>query len=135
MGSKQVQAEYHCGYTGYIKTFRHLINLALTAGGFKALPTPGEQLRMFFVSFVCIKDDDPQVLEELIEAVYGDNKTKGYHYCLIGFHERDNLQHAVRRHVSVRYRSRLYLVAWEDGMDLCSRIDRDRVPYLEIGTI
>ena len=80
------------GYAGYLKTFRHPINLALTAVGFKALPRPGEQLRMFFVSFVCIKDDDPQVLEKLLEALYQDNKTKGYHYCVIGFHERDDLQ-------------------------------------------
>lgn len=123
------------GYAGYLKIFRCPVNLALHAVGFKALPKPGEPLRMFFVSFVCIKDDAPEVLEELLEAIYQDNKTRGYHYCLVGFHERDSLQQAISRYFSVRYTSRLYLVAWEDGMDVCNRIDRDRIPYLEIGTI
>ena len=123
------------GYAGLLKSFRWALNLVLTMTRFKALPEPGEQLRMFYVSFVCIKDNDPKVLEKLLETLYQDNKTKEYHYCVIGFHERDDLQDAIRRYVSVRYTSRLYLVAWEDGVDMCNRIDRGRIPYLEIGTM
>jgi hypothetical protein len=123
------------GYAGYLKTFRHPINLALTAVGFKALPRPGERLKMFLVSFVCTSDNDPQVLTYLLDAVYRDDRAKGYHYCVIGFHEKDPLREVMKRYLSVRYTSRLYLVAWEDGLGVCSRIERDRIPYLEIGTI
>jgi hypothetical protein len=123
------------GYAGLLGALRRPINVGLRIAGFKALPDTGERLRMFYVSFVCVRRDDPEVLEVLLDALYQDNRRSGYHYCMVGFHERDELQRVVRRYIAVRYTSRLYLVTWEDGLDVCLGIDKSRIPYLELGTI
>lgn len=124
-----------CGYAGMLAAGRPILNLLLRAAGFQPLPRPGDPLRMFYAAFVCVRDNNAQVLAALLERLHDENKDAGYHFMAIGFHERDPLWVAVKGFFSFPYASRLYLVCWEDGMHFVNQLDPDRIPHLEIATL
>jgi hypothetical protein len=124
-----------CGYAGSLRLFRPTLNALLTLGGFRPLPKPGECLNMFYVAFICIKDDDPEVLQLLLHRLSFENRDSGYHYLLAGFHERDNLRKAMEAFRFVRYASRLYLVCWDDGLGFVGNLDQGKIPYLELAAL
>jgi len=122
-------------YQGALSIFRKLINIGLTLSGYHSLPTPGEELKMLYASFVCIYQDDPQILTELLRAVYNDYKNGDFHFVGVGLHEKDPLNAALKHFSVFRYYSRLYIVNWEDGDQFCKDLDKSRIPYLELATL
>jgi hypothetical protein len=107
----------------------------MTIGGFRPLPKPGECLNMVYAAFICIKDDDPQVLQLLLQRLSFENRDSGCHYLLVGFHERDNLRNAMEAFRFTRYASRLYLVCWDGGMGFVNSLDQSKIPYLELAAL
>jgi hypothetical protein len=124
-----------CGYAGSLRLFRPALNAWMTIGGFRPLPKPGECLNMFYVAFICIQDDDPEVLQMLLQRLSFENRDSGYHHLLVGFHERDNLRNAMEAFRCVRYASRLYLVCWDGGMGFVKSLDQSKIPYLELAAL
>jgi hypothetical protein len=123
------------GYHGAMKATRPLINVALRARGYRALPAPGEPIKLLYAAFVCVAGDDVAILKSLLEHIHDDNSHGESHFLAVGFHHRDPLRAAVRGFHSVRYRSRLYVVCWEDGEVSCQQLDHNLIPYLELGTL
>ena len=137
--SKWDQSKYKqsivMGYNGAMKIFRPIINAALKLMGYNVLPDPNNELKMFYLSFACVKDNDVSILNALIDNVHFDNKDSGYNYMIIAFHEDDPLLKVMKNYSSVKYTSILFLVEMDPGKDFTSTLDKDLVPYVEIGTL
>ncbi|MCP4130207.1 MAG: hypothetical protein GY754_04415 [bacterium] len=123
------------GYHGYMKYLRPFINTGFRIAGYKPLPNVGNQVKMFYLSFVAIKENNVDIFSALLEQAYLDNKDGEYNYCLAGFHEDDPLREAASSYWFIPYNSRLFLVSWEGDIDFCSDLNRDMIPYLEVGTL
>ena len=79
--------------------------------------------------------DDIEVLDALIDSVRFDNKDSGYNYMIAAFHESDPLYPVVKRYSSVKYTSVLFVVEMEPEKKYTSTLDKESVPYVEIGTL
>lgn len=122
------------GYGGMVNTVRPLYNLLARWGGLPRLPSPGSELKHCFVSFIAVDGDDLDVFGALLDSIQSYAAAQGYDYFLVGLHERDPLLAAAREYPHRDYVSRLYVVYWEDGAELCRSLD-GRVPYLELAAL
>lgn len=123
------------GYAGPVALSRPAINGALRMAGFAPLPGAGQALKAAYAAFICIANDDVRVLCALLERAREDNRRKGRHLLLAGFHDCDPLRAAMRHFPVFRYASRLYLVCWDDGLEAVKGLDATIVPYLELATL
>lgn len=123
------------GYARPVAFFRPALNGLLRVAGFPTMPPPGKYLNNMPVAFVCINHDDLTVFRALLEQMCYKAFTAGGHFLLIGMHERDPLNAAMHLFFSFKYRSRIYLTAWDDGIDFCRDLDGSRVPHLESATL
>lgn len=122
-------------YHGGLGKFRKVINVVLSLSGYHTLPSPGEELKMIYTAFVCIYNDNPDILTALLKSVYNNYKSSDFHFVSIGLHERDPLNIALKHFSTFRYYSRLYVVNWEDGNQFCEKLDKSKIPYLELATL
>ncbi len=121
------------GFTPWLRSFRHLINLAAKLRRMPSLPPSGTTLNCFNLSLVCIRDNNHDVFNALLDEVLRIHRNR-YTCFLAGLHERDPLlpELLIRPHVSLN--SRLYLVDWEKEEHTLRNLDA-RVPYLELGSL
>ena len=103
------------GYAGALARWRKLLNLAAPLGGWPELPDPGSELRSCYASHRAVDGDDPAVFAALLRALYNHAAERRFRYLAIGLAEADPWRAVLRAYRSVRYRSQLYLAAWEDG--------------------
>lgn len=123
------------GYSGALKVFRPLVNLAAPFVGLPRLPAVGNALPHAYFSHVAVDDEDPAVLAALLSRAFNRALGKGWSYVTLAFAERNPLLTVVKkgfRHLE--YRSRIYLVHWDDGSAAVSRIG-DGVPHLELAVL
>ncbi len=121
-------------YGTVLKLSRQVINFAnQIAGNSPILPKEGKQLNYSSGALIVVKDDNPQVFDNLVDAVY--NRAQEYQSSIIniGLHSKDPLSEVVKARSSINFRARLYVVTWEDNK-LFSSLD-NRVPYLELGSL
>jgi len=122
------------GYSGMVKTVRPLYNLVARLGGLPRLPSPGSLLKHCFMSFVAVDGDELDVFRALLDSIHSQVAAQGYDYLMVGLHQRDPLLRAAREYPHRDYVSRLYVVYWEDGAEVCKLLD-GRVPYLELAVL
>jgi Acetyltransferase (GNAT) domain len=104
------------GYHPHIARLRPLLNMLGRWTGLPRLPRAGEELRQVFFSLVAIDGDDAEVLTSLVRAGLSEAAQRGYEVALIALADINPMLPAVRRTFKARdYRSRLYLVHWDDG--------------------
>ncbi len=123
------------GYNGLVAGCRPALNLGLRLAGMPCLPRAGEALRSACLSFVCVANDDVDVLVALINHAHADAQKCCIDYLIAGFHERDPLAAVLDEFRHVPYRSRLYLVCWDDGLDFCKSLDPGLIPHLEVASL
>ena len=123
------------GYAGPVQHLRPALNGVLRLTGFHPLPAPGEDLRLLYAAFACVRGNDPATLRAMLEHLYAQHQRGHHHFLVLGFHERDPLRAALSRFLAFRYVSRLYLVCWDDGLDFVNRLDPDLIPYLDAATL
>ncbi|MBF0430867.1 MAG: hypothetical protein HQK83_06280 [Fibrobacteria bacterium] len=123
------------GYSPVVKMTKPVVNTFLRLFGFSSFPEPGSTLRQFTLSFVCIKDENPDILASLLQSVYQDKQKQGYHSFLCGFHEKDSLQKVLKPFFSIRYHTTLYLVYWPDKGGFNPGSLDGRLPYLELAAL
>jgi hypothetical protein len=81
-----------------------------------------------------VDDDDPRVFAALLAAVYNAALARGCSYFMLGLSEANPLRPVLTRaYRHVAYPSRLYLVAWEDGLEAIEQVD-GRVPAPEVAS-
>jgi hypothetical protein len=66
--------------------------------------------------------------------VYNDRLGRGYHYFVVGLHERDPLAAALADYALTPFAGRLFVVHFEDGEEPWRRLD-GRVPYVELAML
>ena len=122
------------GYARWLRWSRNVLNLWARLRRMPLLPRPGSPLNYFILSLICIRDNNREVFNALLDEIIRTRQNR-YAFFLAGLHERDLLlpELLARSHVSLA--SRLYVVDW--GNDNCAteKLDRRRVPYLELGSL
>jgi hypothetical protein len=119
------------GYHGRLTFLRPLVNGYLGLNGFHPLPVPGKQAGIVYGCFIAIERDDPSILDILLDEARRRLAGTRAQFLILGLHERDPLQKALKNHPCIRYRSTVYLGAWEDGAAFCRTVSRTQIPYLE----
>jgi hypothetical protein len=121
-------------YSGTLGRLRPLYNPGLRLIGAQPLPSPGEQIRFAYASFICIANNDPDIFDLLLRCVYNLATERGYAYLMVGLTENDPLLAVARRHFHIPYRSQLYIVCWDEENSWPWRLD-NRIPYVEIAAL
>ena len=122
------------GYTPWLRRLRPAVNLMARLRRMPRLPPPGEPVECLVLSLPCVAGDDRRVFAALVD----ESLRRGVGRCalvLAGLHEHDPLLPVLQVRPHVALPSRLYAVAWEDGMPAVELLDRRRVPYLELGAL
>lgn len=122
-------------YSPGVGAWRGPVNAGLGLLGLPHLPRPGAAMDAVHAACVLVLDDDPSVLSVLLDAALDRLAREGRHSLLIGLHESDPLGAALRARRSWSQSSALFVVHWEDGRDWVDRLDRRRVPALELGAL
>lgn len=123
------------GYKGFFSRMLPLYHLSAGLLGLPRLPNPGSQINYFYVSFMAIDSNEPEIFRSLLQAMYNVSINTQYDYFMIGLHETDPLLKIVRADYRfVKFDCRLYIACWDDGRDSYQQID-GRIPYLELATL
>lgn len=128
---KQTVVQAYSGKLRYARPFHDTV--ARLTGG-KPLPAPGAKINNVYVSFVCIKQNDPEVFRPLLRYAHDEAIRRGYAYLFIGFDSRDPLLAVAREYPHITYSSRLYTVCLDEEGEFHKRLDQ-RVPYVEIAAL
>ena len=121
-------------YRGFLRGARPLYNAGARLMGAQPLPGVGQAISSIYASFVCIAGNDPDIFRVLLRSVYNLAARRGYAYLIVGLSVRDPLLAIARRYAHITYRSRLYLVCWQDGEGFHERLD-NRIPYVDVATL
>ena len=118
-------------YNGWMRCSRPFVNAGLRLAGYCALPGAGERFGVAYACFACSKDDRQQPLAALLNHALFEWSGRGFHYLIIGFHQRDPLRQIAKGRCAIAYTSRVYLAAWEDGWEFCRAVSDQPIPYME----
>jgi hypothetical protein len=122
-------------YTGWLGTFRPLINRLSWLTGMPPLPEPHRPFHFGFASHLAADDDDLQIYAALLRQVYNQAVVRKDSYLMLGLAERHPFfQRARRAYPQIDYPSQLYLASWEEIDAKIQRLD-DRPVGLEVGLL
>jgi hypothetical protein len=122
------------GYSGSLARWRKVINIVSRFGILPYLPEPNTPLRHSYACHLAIDNDEPIIFEALLRKAYHYNVEHNYSYFMIGLTESNPLRHAVETYRPLTYISQIYLVDWDDNVDLLAKID-GRIPGMEIALL
>lgn len=122
------------GYEKKIDVVRPVYNFFSGLVNRPPLPSPRSRLASFYVSFIAIDENNPEIFSNLLSAVYNDYLGSGYEYMVVGLCAQDPLAIIVDSYPHIKYKSRIFVVCWEDGKEWFKAID-NRIPYLEVATL
>jgi hypothetical protein len=123
------------GYQGNMARWRSAINILARFIDIPHLPPVGASLSYCFASHLAVADDDPRIFQALLRASYNETIRRGFDYFTIGLAESNPLRAGLTKsYLHITYRSQVYMMAWEDGLDAIAQVD-GRVPGLEIAKL
>jgi hypothetical protein len=123
------------GYSAGLRRLRVPLNLLAPVTQSPRLPRVGEALSFALISHVCTPADRPELIEPLVRSLHGSAHTLGVDSIGVGFDARDPRLAVLRRAFGgVEYRTRLYVVHWEDGRDAAEALD-DRLCEPEVALL
>ena len=120
------------GYGAALQWVSPVYNLWAQIRGRPRIPRPGQELRYLTAAIPVVAEGDAGIFLALVRALLAGASGGAHHYLMLGMHDRDPLLAAARRLGGRTYVGRLYLVCWEDGEELRTRVD-DRPVYMELG--
>lgn len=123
------------GYKGFLKIIAPFSGVLPVFGFPDTLSKPGTLLDFFTLSYWAVKDNRPVFFKHFLKNISGCSRAKDYRFFVLGIHEANPFKKVLTRIPHFGYRSKIYLVDWDKSEDKLSRLDRDRVPYLECGTL
>ena len=122
------------GYAPPLRILRRPLNVLAALRNKPALPPADEALACLVLALTCIKDHNRNVFRAMLGAVMAAGREQAS-VLVAGLHERDPLGAELLSLPHVPLHSRLYAVA-ENGDEAAVRsFDRERVPYLETGSL
>jgi hypothetical protein len=122
------------GYSPWLGLLRIPFNLVAKVRKMPLLPKPALPLDYFILSLACVRGNDRSVFKVLLEEVVR-KKRRHYAFFLAGLHERDPLLPELLARPHFPLPSRLYAVAWDEDAATVQKLDRELVPYLELGSL
>lgn len=121
-------------YKGKLKWFKPIHNSYARLMHYPRLPDLKVPLNFFYLSFIAVDNNDADIFKELLRAVNNDAIDSEYSFFIVGLHSKDVLQQSIKEYRNMVYKSRLYIVYWNDGRDSFNNLDK-RTPYLEAGIL
>jgi hypothetical protein len=122
-------------YTGWMGTFRPLINSLSWLIGIPHLPAPAHPFRYGFASHLAVDDDNTQIYSALLREVYNRAVSRRDSYLMLGLAERHPFFPVVRRkYAHIDYPSQLYLAGWDELDTQINRLD-NRPAGVETGIL
>ena len=123
------------GYGGWTRLMRLPYNLMAQISGMPRLPRAGAVLNFFILSLICVRKDDRGVFCALLDEIVRQEEAH-YSFFLAGMHESDSLLQEMRGFSQYfPFPSRLYVVSWEENEDWFKKLEPNRTPYLELGSL
>lgn len=122
------------GYSFRFKFLRPFWNWGGKIFGYPPLPSPRSLIKYFYISFVAVSSNNPEIFRVLLRQVYNDYLGKGYMYFLLGFSVNDPLLKVAEEYHPIKCYSRIFVVSW-GGIDTFYEKLESRVPYLEVATL
>lgn len=120
------------GYSVSLNRVRPFYNFIAGGIGLPKLPPPGTSLAFCYAFAIAV--NDKEAFEELLTAAYNEAGIRKYDYLAVGLHARDPLSLVLRSFPNFIYKSNVYVVHWEDGINEFKSLD-NRVPYLELASL
>jgi hypothetical protein len=71
-------------------------NVAAGLLGWPPLPPPGGVFRYFYLCNVSVRGEDPEIFRALLDRIYADHRSRGYHFFTLYLEDDDPLRPALR---------------------------------------
>ena len=123
-----------CGYDKKLNRIRPAYNFLADFLNVPRLPPPESKLNAFYVGFIAVDNNNPEIFSDLLSSIYKDHVGSAYEYIIIGLFEQDLLTNAVEKYPHIKYKIRVFVVCWDDGKEWFQALD-NRIPYLEVATL
>jgi len=120
------------GYQGGLRLLRPWLNVAQKLRGGIELPAPGTLHRTLYLHCSMCRDNDPDILTALIQAVQRRFEGRKYDHAALGLDQRDPLGEALRHYRTMSFAGFHYLVSF--GADPRPNLD-DKAFYFEAARI
>ncbi len=120
------------GYGGYFKLVSPFAKL-LPLFGFPALPPPGTILAFCTLTFWAVKDRNPEIFSLFLDQLA--RAAASYPFLLVGVHEAHPLRLRLQKRPHIRYKSKMYLVFWEEQQRFVNNLTQEGMLYLECGLL
>ena len=104
-------------YHGSMKLLRHINNISSKFLGGMKLPAAGELANYISLHSILIKDNQPDILKELLLKILSEYKNSTFDALIIGFDKRDPLHHALADLKTHTLVSNHYLASYGDVPD------------------
>lgn len=121
-------------YNNILGLIRPVYNAISTFTPLKPLPAPGNEVTYFYLAFITIKNNDPEIFRGLLRFLYNHRRAGPWNYFIAGLHETDPLSEVLNEYRRVEVAGRLFLVHYPENQADFEQLD-DRIPYLEIAMI
>jgi hypothetical protein len=123
------------GYSPRLAWARPVSNLLSPLTGFPRLPAVGGSVSFAYLSHLAVDDDDPAVFTALLQAARHAAAHRGLDHLCIGLGTAHPLASVAQARFGVReYRSRAYVVHWDDGAEAVRALD-GRPIHLEVAIL
>ena len=124
-----------CGYAGWLRWARRLVNLAAPLLAMPHLPAAGRCLRQIYLSLLAVEQNDEELFRALIDAALAEAHRRGFGLALVGLAKRHPLALVLRRSYRPReYQTLLHLVDWSKAREAAALPDA-RLPHVEIAVL
>jgi hypothetical protein len=125
--------QYVLSRYGGIYRFLYPVSSLFPLFGYPKLARPGSVLNFFTLSFWAVRDDNPTWFDRFLRHVSA--QTGRFSYFVLGVDRRHPLRETLHRRPHILYRARMYLVHPRGDSEDRPFVDRNRIPYLEIGRL
>ncbi|MDB9374646.1 hypothetical protein [Nodularia sphaerocarpa] len=122
------------GYSHQFARMRFFYNLLSQVTPLKPLPSPGAMVPYFYLAFVALADNSPEIFRALLRQLYRDRYQGNWHYFIAGLHENDPLTSILKEYRRIDAGGRLFAIHYPDGAASFHQLDK-RVPCVEIGAV
>jgi len=111
------------------------MNIRAKIAGMPTLPPPNTPLRHCYGSHLAVDEDNPGVFAALLRSLYNYAVDQGHSYLMVGLCENHPfLENVMSTYRHIDYKSLLYLIAWEEELEVLSEVD-NRLPGVEVSIL
>jgi hypothetical protein len=122
------------GYQGTLRYARPFYNAWAWVRGLPPMPAVGGSFRYLTGALPVVANHSCGVFGALVNELLRRCAGSPYQFLLLGLHGSDPLLRELRGRGGTEYKTRLFLVCWDDGEPLRNSLD-GRPPYLELGCL